>query len=84
MRFEDYVAVRGPSLLRFAYVLCGDAHLAEDLVQSTLADTHKNWRRMSRAHHPDAYVRRIVVNAHLGWWRSAGERPTGECCWQAT
>lgn len=79
MTFEEYVAARGPALLRFAYVLTTDQHLAEDLVQSALADAYRHWRKVARAEHPDAYVRRIVVNTHLGWRRrrSSGESPTG-------
>jgi RNA polymerase sigma-70 factor (sigma-E family) len=77
--FEEYVAARGQALLRFAYVLTTDAHAAEDLVQSALADAYRHWRKVSRADHPDAYVRRIIVNIHLRWRkrRSAGEIPAG-------
>ena len=78
MEFEAYVAARGPALLRFAYVLTTDAHAAEDLVQSALADTYRHWGRVQKADQPDAYVRTIIVNRHLSgrrrrWW---GERPT--------
>jgi RNA polymerase sigma-70 factor (sigma-E family) len=78
--FEEFVAARGPALLRFAYVLTLDAHAAEDLVQTALTDAYRHWRRVSAAENADAYVQRIVVNAHLGWRRrrSSGERPTGE------
>jgi DNA-directed RNA polymerase specialized sigma24 family protein len=68
-RFEEYVAARGQALLRFAYVLTTDAYTAEDLVQSALADAFRHWRRVSRADHPDAYVRRMIVNKYLGWRR---------------
>lgn len=80
MQFEDYVASRGQALLRLAYVLTTDEQAAQDLVQSALADAFRHWRRVSQAEHPDAYVRRILVNAHLRWCRrkSSGERPTGE------
>ena len=79
-QFEQYVAARGPALLRLAFVLTGDAHLAEDLVQNALTDAYRHWRRVRKADHPDAYVRRILVNAHLTWSRrrSSGERPTGD------
>ena len=39
--FDDFVQSRGWALLRFAYVLSGDAHLAEDLVQEVLARMHR-------------------------------------------
>jgi RNA polymerase sigma-70 factor (sigma-E family) len=65
VEFEQYVAARGQALLRLAYVLTGDAHAAEDLTQSALYDALRHWRRVTRAGHPDAYVRRVVVNRYL-------------------
>jgi RNA polymerase sigma-70 factor (sigma-E family) len=78
VEFEEYVAVRGPALLRFAFLLSRDAHTAEDLVQSALADAYRHWRKVERADHPDAYVKRIVLNRYLGWRRRlwSGETPT--------
>ena len=65
MNFEEYVAQRGQALLRLAYVLVRDAQLAEDLTQSALAKAYRNWSKVDAAGQPDAYVRRILVNAHL-------------------
>jgi RNA polymerase sigma-70 factor (sigma-E family) len=67
--FEEYVAARGHALLRFGYLLTGDRHLAEDLVQEALARAHPRWNRIGRLEHPDAYVRRMVVNGLLSWRR---------------
>jgi RNA polymerase sigma-70 factor (sigma-E family) len=77
--FERFVAERGRSLLRLAYVLTGDPHLAEDLTQTALADAYRHWRKVAAAREPEAYVRKILVNAHLSWCRrrSSTERPTG-------
>ena len=66
--FEEYVSVRGDRLLRFAYVLCGDRHLAEDLVQDVLVRAHRRWSRIE-AEQPDAYLRVAIVRAHLSWRR---------------
>lgn len=78
MRFEDYVAEYGQALLRLAYVLDGDGQRAEDLTQSVLAEAYRHWRKVSAARSPDAYVRRMLANAHLDWHRrgSSTERPT--------
>ncbi|MBM7516264.1 SigE family RNA polymerase sigma factor [Nocardioides nitrophenolicus] len=79
--FAAYVAQRRPQLYRAAWLLCGDPHRAEDIVQAALARLYVAWPRVRRADSVDAYVRRAVVNAHLDegrrpWRResSAGER----------
>ena len=79
MEFSEYVAARGTALERFAYVLTGDAHLAQDLVQTALLKAYRRWRWVAGAEHPDAYVRRIVTRSYLDWRRrrSSGELPVG-------
>ncbi len=67
--FETFVAERAGALLRFAYVLTGDKSLAEDAVQDALTTACARWGRVSRADDPEAYVKRMVVNAHISWWR---------------
>ena len=67
--FESYVAARGPALLRLAYVLTGNAADAQDVVQDALSRALPRWDRVAAADDVDAYVRRMVVNAHVSWWR---------------
>ena len=67
--FEEYVARRGTAMLRFAYLLTREHHLAEDLVQEVLARSHRRWSRIARLDHPDQYVRRAIVNEFLSWRR---------------
>lgn len=38
--FEDFLVERTPMLPRFATVLTGDPHLAEDVVQDVLVRAH--------------------------------------------
>jgi RNA polymerase sigma-70 factor (sigma-E family) len=66
--FEEYVTASSGRLLRFAYVLCGDRFLAEDLVQDVLSRTHRHWPRVE-TENPDAYLRAALVRAHLSWRR---------------
>ncbi|HEU0241261.1 MAG TPA: SigE family RNA polymerase sigma factor [Micromonosporaceae bacterium] len=66
--FEEYVAASSGRLLRFAYVLCGDRFLAEDLVQDVLSRTHRHWGRIE-SENPNAYLRTALVRAHLSWRR---------------
>ena len=63
--FTAYVVQRRPRLFRLACLLCGDPHRAEDIVQTALAKLYVAWDRAARMDGIDAYVRRIVVNAHL-------------------
>ncbi len=75
--FAAYVVGRRRSLLRAAWLLTGDWHLAEDLVQTALAKAYLAWRRIDE---PDAYVRRVLVTTYVTWWRRRwnAEQPTGE------
>ena len=63
--FTAYVVARRPQLYRTAYLLCGDPHRAEDVVQAALAKLYAAWPRVSRADSVDAYARRVVVTSHL-------------------
>ncbi len=72
--FDDWVALRGPALLRLARLLTGNAAEAEDVVQDALSRAWPRWSRISTLDDPDAYVRRMVVNAHTSWWRKFRRR----------
>lgn len=67
--FETFAAARWPRLLRTAYLLTGDHHEAEDLVQVTLAKLYPAWPRVRGLDEPDAYVRRALVNNNLSRFR---------------
>jgi RNA polymerase sigma-70 factor (sigma-E family) len=74
--FEEYAQARLPALTRLAYLLTGDHHRAEDVVQTALAQCFARWTRIRS---PEAYLRQAVVNAEHSWWRarSASEVPHG-------
>jgi len=61
--FGQFMAARWPGLVRLAYGLTGDRWLAEDIAQAALASAYAAWWRVRRADDPDAYVRRILINA---------------------
>lgn len=67
--FEEFVRARTGALLRSAYLLTGDQHLAEDLVQSALARTHRAWRRLRHTGNAEAYARRTMYHLQVSWWR---------------
>ena len=65
--FTEYVAARRPALVRIAFLLCGDAHLAEDLVQGALIKAVGRWRRIGDD--PEPWLRKVMVNDHISGWR---------------
>jgi len=68
-QFAAFVRARTPALVRTAFLLTGDQHLAEDLVQSALARTHRAWRRIAEPGHAEAYTRRAMYHLMVSWWR---------------
>ncbi|GIG57988.1 RNA polymerase sigma factor [Longispora fulva] len=67
--FDSFVRTRTPALLRSAYLLTGDQHLAEDLVQSALARTHRSWKKLHEVGNAEAYTRKIMYHLQVSWWR---------------
>lgn len=70
--FDEFVRARTAALARVAYLLTGDRHLAEDLVQTALARAAVRWRRLDD---PEAYVRRVLYTQAVSWWRVRRRRP---------
>ncbi len=83
--FTQFAATLTPRLFRTAVLMCGDWHLAEDLVQTTLAKLYVNWAKVQRTTVPEAYARRTLTNTFLSHKRirrnselpsvDLGERP---------
>ena len=73
--YRAFVGTRAASLHRTAYLLCGDWHLANDLVQETFVHTFRHWRRVQRADNQNAYVKRILINEFNRHWQRYGGLP---------
>ncbi len=67
--YAQFVRSRTHALLRSAYLLTGDQHLAEDLVQEALARTHRAWPRLERPANAEAYARKVMYHAQVSIWR---------------
>ncbi len=65
--FEEFVLGQSTALLRVAYLLTGDRHQAEDLLQGVLERMYARWKRVTD--NPNAYARRALVNAANSRWR---------------
>ncbi|MFE9422346.1 SigE family RNA polymerase sigma factor [Kitasatospora sp. NPDC006697] len=82
--FTEFVAARGAWLRKVAFLLCGDWHRADDLVQEAVTRLYTAWGRARRADNLDGYARRVLVNTFLaeqrgGWHRfTVRGAPVGE------
>jgi RNA polymerase sigma-70 factor (sigma-E family) len=74
--FAEYVRARQQQLLRAAYLVCGDAHLAEDLLQQALVKLALRWDKV-RHEHPDAFVRRVLYRDAVSAWRRSRRESVG-------
>jgi RNA polymerase sigma-70 factor (sigma-E family) len=72
--YREFAAVHLQTLQRPAYLLCGDWHAAQDLVQTALVKMYAAWPRLGDDVDRHAYVRRVLVNTYISsrrrhWWR---------------
>ncbi|MFC4115100.1 SigE family RNA polymerase sigma factor [Nonomuraea zeae] len=78
--FQAFVDAHQRPLMRLAYLLTGEAHLAEDLLQSVLVRMIGRWAKLRHIDNLAAYARRTMVNQHISWRRrrGSGEVPSAE------
>ncbi|GAA2209570.1 SigE family RNA polymerase sigma factor [Nonomuraea monospora] len=78
--FRAFVDAHQRSLLRLAYLLTGEEHLAEDLVQSVLVRMIARWPRLRHIDKLDLYARKAMMNQYISWRRkrSSDEVPTAD------
>lgn len=76
--YLEFAAARSGPLFRTACLPAGDWHLAEDLVQETLAKMYRSWRRINRVESPVAYANTVLVRTFISQRRrrSSSERPS--------
>lgn len=79
--FTEYFASRSSVMRGTAFLLCGDWHRAEDLVQNAFVKLYRAWHRIARREVLDAYARQILVRTFLDETRRGffhREQPTDE------
>jgi RNA polymerase sigma-70 factor (sigma-E family) len=74
--YREFASARATQLFRLAFLMCGDWHEAEDLVQTTLASLFVAWSRVRRRGSMDTYARRVLVNAFISQRRLKRSRET--------
>lgn len=72
--FEDWVRASSVRFRRLAYLLTGNLHQAEDLLQSAYAKVLPRWHKISTYDSPEAYMHRVMVNLRTSWWRRSRNR----------
>jgi RNA polymerase sigma-70 factor (sigma-E family) len=72
--FTAFVAAVSRRMLRSAYLITGNAEEAQDLLQIALERTYRHWPRVRRQDSPEAYARKILVNAATDQWRRNRDR----------
>lgn len=73
--FEEFAGDCLPALQRYAYVLTGDMHASEDLVQDTLVKLADAWRRVRADGNPVGYARAVMFRTFVSGWRTLRRRP---------
>jgi RNA polymerase sigma-70 factor (sigma-E family) len=61
-------------VFRTVYLLTGDYHRAEDVVQTTFMRLYQRWGRVSAMRDPGAYARKVAVNELWSWRRRRSSR----------
>ncbi|GAA5188412.1 SigE family RNA polymerase sigma factor [Rugosimonospora acidiphila] len=79
--YVEYVSARLPRLHHAAYLLCGDAHRADDIVQAALTALYLSWRRARAADDLDAYVHKILIHKFVDERRSRWSRVVLRSAW---
>ncbi|GAA3392328.1 SigE family RNA polymerase sigma factor [Cryptosporangium minutisporangium] len=76
--FDAFAAAHGTALLRFAFLLTGNYHLAEDMLQEALMRVHRRWTKLERPEAISKYVRKAILRQYLSWrrLRSSAEMPS--------
>ncbi|HEY2695986.1 MAG TPA: sigma-70 family RNA polymerase sigma factor [Pseudonocardiaceae bacterium] len=73
--YREFVDANAARLHRTAYLLCGDWHLANDLVAQTLVKAFRQWRRVRWAENPSSLVHRIMVAEFKRYWHRHRDLP---------
>jgi RNA polymerase sigma-70 factor (sigma-E family) len=78
--FRAFVGDHARTLRRSAFLLCGDWHTAEDLVQSTLVKMYRSWSRVAKRDTVHNYARTVLLRTWLDerrkpWRRSESIGP---------
>jgi RNA polymerase sigma-70 factor (sigma-E family) len=64
-RFREFAVRQAAPLRRCAYLFCGDWHLAEDLMQTTLVKIYRAWPKVTMRDTMTSYARTVLLRTWL-------------------
>ncbi|WKU05356.1 SigE family RNA polymerase sigma factor [Micromonospora sp. HUAS LYJ1] len=68
-QFAEFVRNRAAALYRYGFMLTGNHHDADDLVQDALIKLHAHWNRVVRKEDPTGFVRTTMARLNISVWR---------------
>jgi RNA polymerase sigma-70 factor (ECF subfamily) len=74
--FDAFVRASGGPLFGQAYLLTGQYHEAQDLVQETFVRAWQHWRKVSGYDDPLGWARHVLHNLAVSRWRRNRRRRT--------
>lgn len=80
--FAEFVTGSSRALRRTAYLITGDWHRADDVLQSALVKLYVAWPRLTKSGAFPAYARKVVVNTAIDetrrpWRRESAQEDVG-------
>lgn len=72
--FDQWLSLRGQSLLSFAWMVTRNREDAQDALQDALMGLYPRWQGFDDADAAEAYLKRSIVNASVSNWRKSGKR----------
>jgi RNA polymerase sigma-70 factor (sigma-E family) len=75
--FPGFFERHHADLARLAYLITGDANVADDIASDALVEIWRHWARVEAADNPLAYARGVLANLARGWIRKQGRERRG-------
>jgi RNA polymerase sigma-70 factor (ECF subfamily) len=72
--FDEFYRATAPRVVQYAYAMCGDLGVAQDLAQEAYIRAWQRWRRVGRYEHTEAWLRLVVTRLCTDRWRRIGVR----------
>lgn len=75
--FQVFFEQHHADLARLAYLITGDANVADDIAADALVEIWRHWERVEAADNPLAYARGVLANLARNWIRRQGRERRG-------